>query len=107
MSQVEDTPARPIMELMALLERRWALRLLWELRDSRRLTSRQLRSQCEASPTMLQLRLTELRDAGLVELAPSGGYALTEIGLELIEAFLPLYAFADRWKLAQQTKQLG
>lgn len=53
-------------------------------------------------PTILQLRLNELREARLVDLASAGGYALTDLGLELIDAFLPLYAFADRWRLIRK-----
>ncbi|MDW4746786.1 winged helix-turn-helix transcriptional regulator, partial [Escherichia coli] len=54
---------RPIMALLDLLGRRWTLRILWELRDGA-LTSRALRTACdEASPTILQTRLTELREA--------------------------------------------
>ena len=89
---------RPIMALLDLLGRRWALRIIWELRDDRRLTSRALRTACdEASPTVLQARLSELRDAGLVELMPGDGYCLTEIGKELLQNFLPLHRFAERW----------
>src|SRR5882757_8582181 len=89
---------RPIMALLDLLGRRWALRIIWELRDDRRLTSRALRTACdEASPTILQTRLTELREAGLVELIPGDGYRLTALGRELEENFLPLYHFAERW----------
>jgi DNA-binding HxlR family transcriptional regulator len=88
---------RPIMILLDLLGRRWTLRILWELRE-RSLTSRALRSACdEASPTVLQARLSELRQAGLVELLPSYGYRLTAIGKELLENFLPLHRFAARW----------
>ena len=55
---------RPIMALLDLLGRRWSLRILWELRDAP-LTSRRLRAACdEASPTVLQARLSELRQAG-------------------------------------------
>jgi Mn-dependent DtxR family transcriptional regulator len=46
---------------------------------------------------VLQARLSELRDAGLVELMPSDGYGLTEIGKELLQNFLPLHRFAERW----------
>jgi DNA-binding HxlR family transcriptional regulator len=88
---------RPIMTLLDLLGRRWTLRILWELRE-RSLTSRALRSACdEASPTVLQARLSELRQAGLVELLPGYGYRLTAIGKELLENFLPLHRFAERW----------
>jgi DNA-binding HxlR family transcriptional regulator len=88
---------RAIMALLDLLGRRWTLRIIWELRE-RSLTSRALRSACdEASPTVLQARLSELRQAGLVELLPASGYRLTRIGKELLETFLPLHRFAERW----------
>jgi DNA-binding HxlR family transcriptional regulator len=85
------------MVLLDLLGRRWTLRILWELREST-LTSRALREACDdASPTVLQARMAELRQAGFVELAP-GGYQLTESGKELHGTFLPLHRFAERWK---------
>jgi DNA-binding HxlR family transcriptional regulator len=88
---------RPIMALLDLLGRRWSLRILWELREAP-LTSRALRAACdEASPTVLQTRLSELREAGFVELVPAGGYGLTATGKELLETFLPLHRFAERW----------
>ncbi|HZC96286.1 MAG TPA: helix-turn-helix domain-containing protein [Bradyrhizobium sp.] len=88
---------RPIMALLDLLGRRWSLRIIWELREGS-LTSRALRTACdEASPTVLQTRLSELREAGLVELMAGDGYRLTEIGKDLRESFQPLYRFAERW----------
>jgi DNA-binding HxlR family transcriptional regulator len=88
---------RPIMVLLDLLGRRWSLRIIWELREGS-LTSRCLRAACdEASPTVLQSRLSELREAGLIELMPGDGYRLTELGRELQEKFLPLHQFAERW----------
>ena len=89
---------RPIMALLDLLGRRWSLRIIWELREDRSLTSRALRAACdEASPTVLQTRLTELREAGFVELKPASGYRLTTIGKELFDSFLQLQRFAERW----------
>jgi DNA-binding HxlR family transcriptional regulator len=89
---------RPVMVLLDLLGRRWTLRIMWELRDDRALTSRALRTACdEASPTVMQARLTELREAGLVELLAGDGYRLTPLGRELMESFLPLHHFAERW----------
>ena len=89
---------RPIMVLLDLLGRRWALRIVWELRDDRSLTSRALRAACdEASPTVLQARLSELRKAGFVELVAGDGYRLTALGKDLAENFLQLYRFAERW----------
>ena len=88
---------RPIMALLDLLGRRWTLRIVWELRDGP-LTSRALRTACdEASPTVVQARLSELREAGLVELLAGDGYRLTELGRELMDSFLPLNRFAERW----------
>jgi DNA-binding HxlR family transcriptional regulator len=94
---------RPIMALLDLLGRRWTLRIIWELREDRALTSRALRTACdEASPTILQTRLSELREAGLVELVPGDGYRLTILGKELTETFLPLHRFAERWSKSAQ-----
>jgi DNA-binding HxlR family transcriptional regulator len=88
---------RPIMALLDLLGRRWSLRILWQLSEGP-LTSRALRDACDAaSPTVLQARLSELRQAGFVELIPSSGYALTVTGRELLETFLPLHRFSERW----------
>jgi DNA-binding HxlR family transcriptional regulator len=92
-----SSTGRPVMVLLDLLGRRWSLRILWELREAP-LTSRALRAACdEASPTVLQARLSELREAGFVELLPAGGYGLTGLGRELNETFLPLHRFAERW----------
>ncbi|MCW1996172.1 DNA-binding HxlR family transcriptional regulator [Bradyrhizobium diazoefficiens] len=89
---------RPIMALLDLLGRRWTLRILWELREEP-LTSRALRTACdEASPTVLQARLDDLREAGFVELGEGGGYGLTPLGQDLCETFMPLHRFAERWK---------
>jgi DNA-binding HxlR family transcriptional regulator len=89
---------RPVMALLDLLGRRWTLRIIWELREDRALTSRALRTACdEASPTVLNERLKELREAGFVDLGEAGGYALTPLGKELAARVLPLHGFAERW----------
>ena len=88
---------RPVMALLDLLGRRWTLRIIWELRDGP-LTSRALRTACDdASPTVMQARLSELREAGLVELLAGDGYRLAPLGRELMESFQPLLHFAERW----------
>ncbi|WP_049819959.1 winged helix-turn-helix transcriptional regulator [Bradyrhizobium japonicum] len=97
---------RPIMALLDLLGRRWSLRILWELRGGP-LTSRALRTACdEASPTVLQARLTELREAGFVELGEGGGYGLTALGQDLCEMVMPLHRFAERWKSSSPSPRL-
>jgi DNA-binding HxlR family transcriptional regulator len=85
------------MALLDLMGRRWTLRILWELRNGP-MTSRELRTACdEASPTVMQKRLDELRGAGFVDLAVGSGYSLTSLGTALIEAVRPLSSFADKW----------
>jgi DNA-binding HxlR family transcriptional regulator len=87
---------RPVMALLDLLGRRWTLRILWELREDA-LTSRALRTACgDASPTVVQQRVSELREAGFVE-KRAEGYGLTAMGRDLLQTILPLHQFADRW----------
>lgn len=84
------------MALLDLLGRRWALRILWELRGEA-LTFRELRERCDGmSPSVLNQRLGEMRDAGIVE-ARDEGYALTEEGQRLLEGLQPLKQWAERW----------
>ncbi len=90
------------MALLDLLGRRWTLRILWELREGA-LTARALRAACDdASPSVLQARLSDLREARLVNHAAGQGYALTPEGRDLLAAFAPLYTFADRWSFNPQ-----
>jgi DNA-binding HxlR family transcriptional regulator len=85
------------MALLDLLGRRWTLRVLWELRREAQ-PFRALQESCDAvSPTVLNHRLREMRDAGLVELRAEGGYALTPEGRSLGAHLLPLHGWAERW----------
>jgi DNA-binding HxlR family transcriptional regulator len=87
---------RPIMALLDLLGRRWALRVVWELRKGP-LTFRELQARCDgASSSVLNDRLRELREAEIVERV-SAGYELTSEGKELGRAYQPLNAWAERW----------
>src|SRR5262249_28925142 len=45
----------------------------------------------------LTLRLAELRERGLVEIDPEGGYRLASAGRGLLRALAPLQAWATRW----------
>ncbi len=87
---------RPIMVLLDLLGRRWTLRIVWELRDRPR-RFRDLQDSIGASPTIINARLTELREAKLVELDPDSGYRLTALGEELLRLFLPLHVWSEKW----------
>jgi DNA-binding HxlR family transcriptional regulator len=89
---------RPVMALLDLLGRRWALRVLWELRAGQPLTFRELQARCdEVSSSVLNDRLRELRAAMIIETRPGGGYLLTSEGQQLLGALVPLDAWAKRW----------
>ena len=82
---------------LELFNRRWTLRVLWELRAGP-LTFRALQASCgDISPTVLNQRLAELRDAALVA-ADDAGYRLTPLGDDLTVAFEPLSRWAVRWR---------
>ena len=84
------------MVLLDLLGQRWALRILWELRDGR-LTFRHLQSRCDAvSPSVLNARLKTLRSGGIVDLE-ADGYGLTASGRELGEQLVNLDVWARKW----------
>jgi DNA-binding HxlR family transcriptional regulator len=89
------------MAAMDLLGRRWALRILWELRDGP-LGARALRGRCDQmSSSVLYERLGELTEAGLVARDASGDYLLTGLGMSLGSALEPLGAWAARWAQSQ------
>ena len=87
---------RPTMVLLDLLGRRWTLRIVWELRDEAR-RFRELQDSIGASPTIINTRLAELREARLVELDPDSGYRLTALGRELLQLLLPLHVWSEKW----------
>ncbi len=88
---------RPLMAAMDLLGRRWALRILWELRDQP-LGARALQSRCDRmSSSVLYERLDELIGAGLLTRNEAGAYQLTELGTALAPALESLDAWARRW----------
>ncbi len=92
-----STTGRPIMAALDLLGRRWALRILWELRDGP-LGARALRAQSDGmSSSVLYERLRELADAGLIVQNDAKDYELTKIGRELGRAIEPLDAWARKW----------
>src|SRR3954466_14416119 len=65
---------RPLMVAFDLLGRRWALRILWELRGGPR-GFRLLQERCGGmSSSVLRDRLKELTDAAIVETDDGGRY---------------------------------
>lgn len=87
---------RPVMALLDLLGRRWQLRVLWELSHGVPLRFRALQAAAGVSPSVLNARLSEATEAGVVELTEEG-YQLTEEGRALLDALSPLGAWAERW----------
>ncbi len=87
---------RPIMVLFDLLGRRSALRLLWEMRKGEPLTFRGLQAAADTNPSLLNTRLRELREAGIVS-HQGEGYLLTERGERLLQALAPLAQWAEEW----------
>ena len=97
MSHPDPTSTRPIMALLDLLGRKWALRVIWELRDGEPVTFRALQERCGGvSSSVLTPRVGELRAAGVLE-DTAGGYRLTDEGARLLDAYGPLGAWAERW----------
>jgi DNA-binding HxlR family transcriptional regulator len=92
-----STTGRPVMAALDLLGRRWALRILWELR-SRPLGARDLLAHCQGlSSSVLYERLRELTTAGLLVKSRPGAYALTPMGRDLATALAPLNSWSERW----------
>lgn len=76
--------------------RRWALRIVWELRVGP-LNFRALRASCgQVSPSVLQRRLHELRKLGVIEKIPRLGYRLSTHGEKLFQVLAQL----DKWSVA-------
>jgi DNA-binding HxlR family transcriptional regulator len=87
----------PIMALLDLLGRRWAMGILWTLCRDGSATFRELQTRCGGiSPTVLNTRLKELRHAELVERVEEG-YRATAMGQELYAVLAPLKDWSDTW----------
>jgi DNA-binding HxlR family transcriptional regulator len=93
-----------VSQLLALLEARYALRVLWALRDGHAQTFRLLQDSVGGiTPNTLNTRIKELREAGIVGHG-SDGYSLTLSGQDLLKRLSDLQAFAGKWQLGQLKK---
>jgi DNA-binding HxlR family transcriptional regulator len=86
---------KPVERALDLLGRRWALRLIWELRRST-LTFSQLRERTGISPSVLSARLAELVEAGVVERDTGRRYRLSGRGRELARVLYELNRWAEQ-----------
>ena len=86
---------KPIEHTLDLLGRRWALRLIWELRRST-LTFSELRERTRISPSVLSARLGELVEASVVERDSGRRYRLSGRGRELARVLYELNRWAEQ-----------
>jgi DNA-binding HxlR family transcriptional regulator len=95
-----------IGQLLGLLECRYAIRVLWALRDGHAQTFRLLQDSVGGiTPNTLNTRIKELREAALLNHGREG-YVLTSTGADLLRRLSELQAFANKWAtgLAKKTK---
>ena len=94
-----------ISQLLGLLESRYAIRVLWALRDGHAQTFRLLQDSVGGiTPNTLNTRIKELREAGLLNHAGEG-YVVTATGSDLLKRLNDLPPFAAKWVAAQAKKK--
>jgi DNA-binding HxlR family transcriptional regulator len=94
-----------ISQLLGLLESRYAIRVLWALKDGHAQTFRLLQDSVGGiTPNTLNTRIKELREAGLV-IHGSDGYVVTPAGSDLLKRLGELPAFAAKWVASQAKKK--
>jgi DNA-binding HxlR family transcriptional regulator len=95
---IDPAPTPPsLLALLELLGRRWALRILWELRQQPA-SFQSLQRRCDSmSTSVLSQRLRELRESQLVEKDGSSDYALTETGMRLLARLDGIDEWTQEW----------
>ena len=86
---------RAVESVLDLLGRRWALRLVWELRRST-LSFSELRERTGISPSVLSARVRELVDSGVLERDGGRRYRLSGRGRELARILYELNRWAEQ-----------
>ena len=105
--RIQNIRRAPTSALMAqaldFSGRRWALRVVWELRVGP-LNFRALQAACgHISPSVLQARLHDLKALGIIEKIPSLGYRLSANGDRLFQVLARL----DKWSVESSRKELN
>lgn len=78
---------------LSVVGKRWALRIIWELRAGP-LNFRSLQAACGGiSPSVLQARLHEWRNVEVIEMIPDLGYRLSRSGERLFQVLAQL----EKW----------
>ncbi len=92
-----DRTPGALSRALDLLGRRWSMRILWALHRDKK-SFRELRTACDdVSPSVLNKRLKELRQAEIVTSNWGEGYFLTPIGEDLFQLLKPLGQWAEHW----------
>lgn len=92
-----STSGAPVMAVLDLLGRSWAMGIVWVLAQSGPCGFAELQRRCESiSPGTLSTRLKELAATKLLVLQ-DGNYLLTKRGRELFKLIEPLGSWARGW----------
>ncbi|MFC6283878.1 MULTISPECIES: winged helix-turn-helix transcriptional regulator [Polaromonas] len=92
-------------QLLELLESRYALRVMWALKDGHPQTFRLLQDSIGSiTPNTLNTRIKELRASGLLTHG-TDGYTVTSLGGDLLKRLNDLQAFAGKWAASQIKKK--
>ena len=95
-----------IGQLLSLLESRYAIRVMWALRDGHAQTFRLLQDSVGGiTPNTLNTRIKELREAGLLTHG-SDGYSVTTLGADMLKRLGDLQAFAGKLANSQAKKAI-
>ena len=90
-----------VSQLLELLEARFALRVLWALKDGHPQTFRLLQDSVgHITPNTLNTRIKELRAACLL-IHDGNGYVVTAMGADLLKRLNELPLFAGKWSASQ------
>ena len=93
-----------ISQLLSLLESRYAILVLWALKDGHPQTFRLLQDSVGGiTPNTLNTRIKEMREAGLLSHG-SDGYIVTTLGADLLKRMGDLSAFASKWVTSKAKK---
>ena len=93
-----------VAQLLGLLESRYAIRVLWALRDGHAQTFRLLQDSVGGiTPNTLNTRIKEMRQASLITRGKEG-YVLTPQGADLLKRWSDVPAFAVKWAGSQAKK---
>jgi DNA-binding HxlR family transcriptional regulator len=96
-----------VNQLLELLESRYAMRVLWALRDGHPQTFRLLQDSVgHITPNTLNTRVKELRAANLLTHG-TDGYTVTPSGADLLKRLNDLQAFAGKWVASQAKAAAG